>query len=262
VLAAAPPAMIPLSGGFPNPEMFPFKQLRLEVSGGAPIVLEGKQLQSALQYLPTPGHPGLLRQLRELQQEVHRPDPAVWAGADMVVTTGSQDGLCKALEMMLEPGASVLVEDFVYSGTLSIINPYRPVYHVIQSDSEGMVPASLRAVLGQWSPGTEGEPARPKFLYINPTGANPTGTVLPEGRRREIYALCCQYNLLLLEDDPYYYLQFSEAGERPPSFLSLDTEGRVLRFDSFSKILSSGIRLGFVTGPRELVQRIVLHMQV
>ena len=96
--------------------------------------------------------------------------------------------------------------------------------------------------------------------------------------------ICLQYNLLLLEDDPYYYLQFGEKDSRPPSFLSMDTQGRVLRlmlqippkrqadrleltaplsrFDSFSKILSSGIRLGFVTGPKELIQRIVLHMQV
>ena len=137
---------------------------------------------------------------------------------------------------------------------------------------EGMVPASLRATLARWSQGEEGEPDRPKFLYINPTGANPTGSLLPEDRRREIYELCCQYNLLLLEDDPYYFLQFGAKDQRPPSFLTLDTEGRVIRwlpspgttarFDSFSKVLSSGIRLGFVTGPKELIQRIVLHMQV
>ena len=130
-----------------------------------------------------------------------------------------------------------------------------------------------------------------QILYINPTGANPTGTLLSVERRKEIYQLCCEYNLLLLEDDPYYYLQFGDKESRPPSFLSLDTQGRVLRstllqnftlfllcrFDSFSKILSSGIRLGFVTGivynavrlnfklcsgPKELIQRIVLHMQV
>ena len=158
-------------------------------------------------------------------------------------------------------GSSVLVEDFVYSGTLSIINPYKPVYHTIQSDNQGMIPDSLRKVLSQWTPGQEGTGV-PKFLYINPTGANPTGTVLPVERRQEIYRLCCEYNLLLLEDDPYYYLQFEEKHLRPPSFLSMDTEARVVRFDSFSKILSSGIRLGFVTGPKPLIDRIVLHMQV
>lgn len=261
ILAAAPPEMIPLSGGFPNPEMFPFKSLTISVENGSPINLSGKSLQSALQYLPTNGHPSLLKQLRDLQLSVHKPEPGVWANTDIVVTSGSQDGLSKAFEMMLDKGSNVLVEDFVYSGTLSIINPYQPKYHTIRSDDKGMIPESLKKVLSQWTPGEESTNI-PKFLYINPTGANPTGTVLPLERRREIYRLCCEYNLLLLEDDPYYYLQFEEKELRPPSFLSMDTEGRVVRFDSFSKILSSGIRLGFVTGPKPIIDRIVLHMQV
>ena len=70
------------------------------------------------------------------------------------------------------PGSGVVVEDFVYSGTLSIMTPYQPRYHVVQSDQLGMRPQSLREVLGQWSPGSE---QCPKILYINPTGANPTG---------------------------------------------------------------------------------------
>jgi len=261
ILANAPPDMIPLSGGFPNPKMFPFTSLTMDVEGGEAIKLSGSALQSALQYLPTNGHPVLLQQLRDLQHEVHQPDHSVWSNTDIVVTSGSQDGLSKTFEMMLNQGSSVLVEDFVYSGTLSIINPYQPKYHVIESDDQGMKPCSLRAVLSRWTPKLNYADL-PKFLYINPTGANPTGTVLPLERRKEILQLCSEYNLLLLEDDPYYYLQFEEKEKRPPSFFSLDKEGRVVRFDSFSKILSSGIRLGFVTGPKPLIERIVLHMQV
>ena len=105
---------------------------------------------------------------------------------------------------------------------------------------------------------------KPKLLYINPTGANPTGTLLPLARRKEIYKLASQHDLLIVEDDPYYYLQVYflkravkgtkfpshvvrlqfTGNERTPSFLSMDVDGRVLRFDSFSKVLSSGIRLG------------------
>ena len=175
---------------------------------------------------------------------------------EIVITNGSQDGLCKALEMLMEPGDPVIIEDFVYSGTLAIMNPYSPVYHVVQSDSDGMIPSSLKDVLN-----ANQNDKKPKFLYINPTGANPTGTMLPEKRREEIYQLASDHDLLILEDDPYYYLQFHPDG-RPKSFLSLDSEGRVLRFDSFSKVLSSGLRLGFVTGPKPLVDRIMLHMQV
>jgi len=261
ILANASPEMIPLSGGFPNPQMFPLTQITINVENGSPIDLSGPALQSALQYLPTNGHPILLKQLKNLQQETHNPDAKVWDNTDMVITSGSQDGLCKTFEMLMNHGSSVLVEDFVYSGTLSIMTPYQPRYHVIQSDDKGMIPESLRKILSQWTPGVESEDC-PKFLYINPTGANPTGTVLPLDRRKEIYQLCCEYNLILLEDDPYFYLQFEEKHLRPPSFFSLDTEGRVIRFDSFSKILSSGIRIGFVTGPKPLIERLVLHMQV
>jgi kynurenine/2-aminoadipate aminotransferase len=94
--------------------------------------------------------------------------------------------------------------------------------------------------------------------YTIPTGANPTGASLTLERKKTLYRLAQQYNLLILEDDPYYFLQFNPC---VPSFLSMDVDGRVLRFDSFSKILSSGLRVGFVTGPSELLNRLNLHTQ-
>ena len=193
ILAAASKEMIPLSGGFPNPAMFPVTNITVSVPNTGKINLSGPDLASALQYLPTNGHPGLLQQLRDLQQSVHQPHPGVWDNSDIVITSGSQDGLCKAFEMMMSQGrnqgelevkgitcvhnnlgSGVIVEDFVYSGTLSILNPYQPTYHVIKSDNQGMRPDSLRKVLSRWTPGGE-EDGCPKVLYINPTGANPTG---------------------------------------------------------------------------------------
>jgi len=97
-------------------------------------------------------------------------------------------------------------------------------------------------------------------MYVNPTGANPTGKIYSLERKKRIYELCCLKDILILEDDPYFYMQFSD--HRVPSFFSMDVEGRVLRMDSLSKILSSGIRLGFISGPKPLVERIMLHMQV
>jgi len=227
---------------------FPFKKITIDTKDDKQFILEGSKLQSALQYLPTPGLPSLVKWLEELQEQIHGPPKKT----DLVVTSGSQDGLCKAIEMLMEPGSPVIVEEFIYAGTLTILNPYCPQYLVVKSDSEGMVPESLRSVLAKAA-------TKPKVIYINPTGANPTGTVLTESRRKEIYAIASEYNLIILEDDPYFFLQY--LPNRPSSFLSLDTEGRVLRFDSFSKVLSSGIRLGFVTGPPPLIERINLHMQ-
>lgn len=99
----------------------------------------------------------------------------------------------------------------------------------------------------------------PKVIYLNPTGSNPTGVTMPLERRKEVYDICCKYDLLILEDDAYYFLHFLD--EHPVSFLSLDTEGRVIRFDSMSKVLSSGLRLAWLTAPRQLVQNIELHIQ-
>lgn len=105
----------------------------------------------------------------------------------------------------------------------------------------------------------EGGGKMPKCIYINPTASNPTGVTMPLERRKEIYQICCKYNLIILEDDAYYFLHFLD--EQPVSFLSLDTEGRVIRFDSFSKVITSGLRVGWLTGPKQLVQTIELHIQ-
>ncbi len=93
-----------------------------------------------------------------------------------------------------------------------------------------MCPDSFwRAMKSRFHPG---DPAAPKFLYINPTGANPCGTVLPIQRKRLIYDICCEYDMVIVEDDPYYYMQFARedgSKEREPSFMSIDNECRVIR---------------------------------
>lgn len=137
--------------------------------------------------------------------------------------------------MILNPGDKVIVEEFTYPGTLGILAPYNPEYVDIKCDDQGMRADMLRKALSKWKPG---DPEVPKVLYINPTGCNPTGAVVGEQRKREIYSVCSEYDILILEDDPYYFLHFLD--ENPKSFLSMDVDGRVIRFDSFSKILSSG----------------------
>ena len=97
------------------------------------------------------------------------------------------------------------------------------------------------------------------MLYTVPVGGNPTGVSQTLERKKEIYQIAREHNLLILEDDPYYYLQF---GDKIPSYLSMDVDGRVLRFDSMSKILSSGLRVGWATGPTELVNVLNLITQV
>ncbi|XP_055435653.1 kynurenine/alpha-aminoadipate aminotransferase, mitochondrial-like [Bubalus kerabau] len=132
----------------------------------------------------------------------------------------------------------------------------------VSSDEHGIIPDSLREILSKWKPEDSKDPEKnsPKFLYTVPNGNNPSGNSLTAERKREIYELARKYDFLIIEDDPYYFMQFNKPWA--PTFLSLDVDGRVIRADSFSKVLSSGLRVGFITGPKPLIERIVLHIQV
>lgn len=101
-------------------------------------------------------------------------------------------------------------------------------------------------------------------MYTIPTGGNPSGISATVERKKQVYEIACRHNLLILEDDPYYYLKLDQPSLNEPlgaSYFSMDTQGRVLRFDSISKILSSGLRIGWASGPKSLIERIGLHAQ-
>lgn len=125
----------------------------------------------------------------------------------------------------------------------------------VNLDSNGIVPSKLREQLDNWP----ADKRKPKLLYTVPVGGNPTGVSQTLERKKEIYDIARQHDLLILEDDPYFYLQF---GDKIPSYFSMDVDGRVLRFDSMSKILSSGLRVGWATGPVELINVMNLVTQV
>ncbi|XP_042888947.1 kynurenine/alpha-aminoadipate aminotransferase, mitochondrial-like [Penaeus japonicus] len=249
-----------LIGGLPNAAYFPFTSGTLKMADGDTLEITPEQMVDALQYGSTKGYSPLLEQLQSLTKRLH--DPPCWQQRDLLLTTGSQDGLDKAFSMLVNPGDFVLVEEPCYSSIISSLTPYQVRFLPVETDAEGMKPAALRAVLSRWKPQDVREATKdfPKFLYTNPTGANPSGGVLSESRRREIYDIACEYNFLILEDDPYYLQVYLE--NPPPSFLRLDTECRVLRFDSFSKTLGGGLRVGYATGAKALIEKMTLHTQV
>ncbi|KAM7142766.1 kynurenine/alpha-aminoadipate aminotransferase, mitochondrial isoform 2-T2 [Molossus nigricans] len=196
ILSRAPKSVISLATGSPNPNMFPFKTAVITLENGKTIQFDEDIMKRALQYSQSAGIPELLSWLKQLQVKLHNPPtlhyPPSQGQMDICVTTGSQEGLCKVFEMLINRGDNILLNEPVYSGTLE--------------------------------------------------------------------ALARKYDFLIIEDDPYYFLQFNKPWA--PTFLSMDTDGRVIRADSFSKILSSGLRIGFITGPKPLIERVVLHTQV
>ncbi|KAJ8262131.1 hypothetical protein GJAV_G00162680 [Gymnothorax javanicus] len=261
----SPPTLISLAGGAPNPETFPFQSATIKVKNGASIEFDETTMKRALQYSGSYGIPELVSWMKELQKKLHNPPTASYdverGQMEICVTTGSQEGLCKTFEMLVNPGDNVLLDAPTYSGTLAALQPLGCNILNVPSDQYGMIPGALREIMSRWGPADaiRLDSTIPRVLYTIPNGSNPTGTSMTTERKREVYQLAREYNFLVIEDDPYYFLQF----EKPwaPTFMSMDVDGRVIRTDSFSKILSSGLRIGFLTGPKPLIDRVVLHIQ-
>ncbi|XP_066599041.1 kynurenine/alpha-aminoadipate aminotransferase, mitochondrial-like [Prorops nasuta] len=246
--------VVSLAEGMPNEETFPFTEIAVKLYDGSSFTLEEKELGAALQYIPSQGYPPLLQVIREFQKKAHA--PPMWESRDVVIVSGSQDGLSKTLEAVIDTGDPILVHDPFYPGVEVVVAPHKAEFIPVPQDDFGIIPEKLREILRERELSAK---KMPKIMYINATGANPNGAVIPLERRKEIYRLACEYNFLILDDDPYHFMYFTD--EEPTSFLSLDIEGRVIRLDSFSKVVSSGLRIGFLTAAAPLVASIELHMQ-
>ncbi|KAI1888272.1 hypothetical protein AGOR_G00183310 [Albula goreensis] len=261
----SPPTLISLAGGAPNPNTFPFHSATIKVKNGPSVVFDETTMKRALQYSGSYGIPELISWMKDLQINLHNPPTAGYSPErghmEMCVTTGSQEGLCKVFEMLVNPGDNILLDAPTYSGTLAALQPLGCNIINVPSDQYGMIPKGLKEILSRWDPADSQKPGStvPRVLYTIPNGGNPTGASMTTERKREVYELAREYDLLIIEDDPYYFLQFQKPWA--PTFLSMDVDGRIIRTDSFSKILSSGLRIGFVTGPKPLVDRVVLHIQ-
>ncbi|KZC06543.1 Kynurenine/alpha-aminoadipate aminotransferase, mitochondrial [Dufourea novaeangliae] len=247
------PNAISLANGMPNDKTFPFEEISIKYKGGHNIKLSGEDLRWSLQYGPSQGYLPLVKKMRDLQEYWHKPKYNQW---DVLVTPGSMEGCSKVFEMTLEIGDPVMVQVPAYNGTLNALTPFMPEFLEIAQDHDGIIPDEIMKICKERS--RDGK-SMPKIIYVNPTGANPTGTVLSEDRRKRIYELARTYDFLIVEDDPYCFIHF--LAKQPTSFLELDTEGRVIRLDSFSKTLSAGLRLGVVTAHTDFIKKLLLHME-
>ncbi|GAA5985202.1 hypothetical protein JCM5350_004271 [Sporobolomyces pararoseus] len=266
------PGMVSLLAGKPNAETFPFSSIKVSLKPLIPgdkveeLIVESDALTEGLQYGPTNGLTGLVEWLESLQEFKHsrskQGDGGNWR---VSVGSGSQDLINKAFCSLVNPGDSILLETPVYPGTLGLLKQHDVSLIEIPVDEEGLRPDLLEETLANWETKYPGK-RFPKLLYTIPTGSNPTGCSSPLERRKKILSLVRRYNLLLLEDDAYHYLSFDPENTIPSYFeLEATTEeggkelGRVVRFDSFSKILSSGMRLGFITAAKPLVDIVDLN---
>ncbi|KAJ2720163.1 hypothetical protein GGI07_004766 [Coemansia sp. Benny D115] len=281
VMGAPTLTMINMAGGVPHPNSFPIVHLQAKVksartqSATDTLVLEksngpGNQsasegLKELLQYGDGCGQDSYCDFLHKHTQRVHNPPYADWG---VIASCGNTDSIGKAVSLFCQRGDSILVERWTFPGTLGMLSlaGVKPV--AVQLDQEGMVPEDLDNVCSTW---TGESPLR--AVYLVPTGQNPTGATMSLSRRRAIYAVAQKHNLVIIEDDPYYFLQLPayspndsasigglSNGQSPqtlvPSLLSLDVDGRVIRLDSFSKILAPNLRCGWITAPRYILDKL------
>jgi len=216
-------------------------------AGGRTLTLTEQEVKEAMQYSATAGLPSLLTRLMSLQRGEHKPPPST--PLSLLVSNGSQHALSSVFEVLLHDGpdaAPVIVEEPTYSGSLAFLHGLGTPMVGVATDGHGLRPDDLAALLDGWDVAERKRP-RPRVLYTIPTGGNPTGASSTIERKAAVYAIARRHGLLILEDDPYRYLQYGGAGEdgtsgggRVPSYLSLDVDGRVVRFDSLSKVSEKG----------------------
>ncbi|KAH8100867.1 PLP-dependent transferase [Cristinia sonorae] len=256
------PGLISLLVGKPNTSCFPIKSLSFSAqdpcdsSKEIPITLSPEELEVGLQYSPTTGIPNLVDWLYKLQEICHGRKRS--EGWKLSVGNGCQDLMYKAVTSFINPGDSVFLEAPMYPGVIPMFQTIQCDIHEVETDANGMCSHKLRQMLENWPTSKP----KPKILYTVPYGCNPTGMTVSLERRLEVLDLAHEHNFIILEDDPYYFVYYGKA-PRPPSYFELEKQqgriGRVIRFDSLSKVLSSGLRLGFASGPLPLMRAIDRH---
>ena len=236
----ARPGVLSFAGGMPAPELFDRNGLRAAFDRA----LADK---SVLQYSPTEGNP----RLRELLARRLAGRGLATTVDDLLVTTGSQQGLQLLSTALLDPGATVLVEEPVYLSALQCFQLAEARIVPVPGDSEGIDPAALDEIAAR---------ERPSLLYLVPTFSNPSGRTIGPGRRRALAEVIARHGFWLVEDDPYHELRYRGEREEPMSARPELAE-RALYLGSFSKVIAPGMRLGWLRAPRELVRRVAILKQ-
>lgn len=238
------PEVISFAAGNPAPEAFPTERIA-EIS--AELLRDDPVL--ALQYNITEGYTPLRDFLKSWMTEkncFHKEFD------ELIVTSGGQQANELSCKVLLNEGDTLLCESPSFIGSLNAFRSYNVNLVGVDMEADGIDLEKLEYALK-----TE---KNVKILYLIPNFQNPTGRTMSLAKRKAVYELACKYDFIILEDDPYGELRF--AGENVPTIKSLDTEGRVIYSSTFSKIISSGFRTGFVSAPAPIIQKMIVCKQV
>ncbi|MCL5874639.1 MAG: PLP-dependent aminotransferase family protein [Candidatus Thermoplasmatota archaeon] len=235
------PDIISFGGGLPNPESFPLDEIKRIFD--EQLSKNGKKM---LQYGATEGldslNVALSKRLREKEDIKSEP-------SNIIQTAGSQEALYMLGKIFANPGEYVITEAPTYVGTISALRASGVRMIGVEMDHYGMKMDALRDKLKKYP--------NPKFIYVIPNYQNPSGITMSLERRKELLEIANERGITVLEDDPYGALRF--AGPHIPTLKSMDND--VVYLGTFSKVLSPGIRLGYVVGPHDVIERLNIAKQ-
>lgn len=231
---AEQPDIISFAGGLPAPELFPVE----EMAKATQRVME-EDGRASLQYGATDGYLPLRKKIAERSKKIgFTPDPN-----EILITSGSQQGLDFTAKIFVNKDDVIITESPSYLGALNAFKAYQPKFVEIPMDEDGMIMEDLEKALATNK--------NVKFIYTIPDFQNPTGRTMPVERRKKLMELATQYEIPVIEDNPYGELRFE--GEILPSLKCFDPKGLVILLGTFSKILAPGMRLGWVVARPDLL---------
>ncbi|MDR1619707.1 MAG: PLP-dependent aminotransferase family protein [Clostridiales bacterium] len=239
----ADPEIISFGGGNPAKESFPLETVKaitreiLDESGAG-----------VLQYGTTEGYSSLPRSY--ITHIAQKKGLTNLKEDNILITCGSSQGLDLTARVFVDPGDVVLVESPTFLGTLQMLNTYQAKLVPVRMDDEGADINDLEEKVKKY---------RPKMFYVIPTFQNPTGKTLGRARRESIARLAEKYDFIVMEDDPYGDLRY--RGEPLPPIKSFDSCGNVVMLNSFSKILSPGLRVGVAVGDPAIIRKMTVAKQ-
>lgn len=238
---------ISFGGGMPNPLTFPMNDIKDIMDD---VLSQYGAL--ALQY----GNTGGLNELRtEIKKLVLETEKIKTTEQNIIVTSGSQQGLYELAKVLVNPGDTVITEEPTYVGAISAFDANKTEMHSIPMDNEGMKTDLAEAEIKKLT----AEGRKPKFIYAIPTFQNPTGITMSLERRKHLIEIATQYEIPLVEDNPYGELRYS--GERLPMLSALDRDSNVIYLGTFSKVMCPGLRMGYTIGPEEFIGKFNLLKQ-
>ena len=240
------PDIISFAGGLPATETFPVKDLE-QIS----CQLLREKGATALQYGPTEGETPLRQELAKwLTHEKPSLKPE-----NILITTGSQQGLDIVSKVFLNPKDIVVLELPTYIGALQAFTAYRARMIGVPQNNQGMRTELLEKLLTKLARKNR----KPKFIYVVPDFQNPSGVTMSLERRKAILDLAYKHGIPIIEDSPYRDLRFT--GQAIPAIYSLDTENQTIVLGTFSKLLCPGLRIAWIIAPTELMDKMIVSKQ-